>query len=188
MEIYFFNTIAHSCKHFIGYCVESVAENGDWQMFAENLYRIALGTRYSCHVYHCHVHADIAHIRCLLAVDEAVAATSAEMAVKAVGIAYRDGGNETVALQHSLAAVAHGLLFRHLSKLENGGLQSAHGVEYMVVAAVDSVEAETEPAGVELAFGEVLYAGAVADVAQDLVVESLLEFGARLVEEFKLVG
>ena len=42
----------------------------------------------------------------------------------------------------------------------------------MVVAAVNAVESEPQSAGVELAFGEVLYARAVADVAQNLVVES----------------
>ena len=58
----------------------------------------------------------------------------------------------------------------------------------MVVATVYAIQSETESAGIELAFGEVFYSRAVADMAQYLMVESLLELGACLVDEFKLVG
>ena len=75
-----------------------------------------------------------------------------------------------------------------MAQLEDSGLQCAHGVEYVVVAAVYAIQTETEPAGVKLAFGEVLYSGTVAYMAQNLVVKSLLKFGACLVKEFKLSG
>ena len=75
-----------------------------------------------------------------------------------------------------------------MAQLQYGGLQRADGVENVVVAAVYAVEAKAQAAGVELALGEMLYAGAVADVAQYLVVEGGLQLAARLVEQFELAG
>ena len=108
------------------------------------------------------------------------------MAVKSVGIANRYCGYRAVALQYSFPAVAHSLLLRHLAQLQYCCLQRAHGVQYVVVAAVNAVESESQSAGVELAFGEVLYARTVADVAQNLVVKGGLQFRACLVEELEL--
>ena len=58
------------------------------------------------YIYHTDIHADVAYVRCFLAVDEAIAMAVAEMAVESVGIPNRYCRNAAVACEVSLTAVA----------------------------------------------------------------------------------
>ena len=75
-------------------------------MVAKDLYAVTFLAVDACNIYHGDIHTDVAHILCLLAVDEAVAMTVAEMAVQTVGIADRYGGDDAVVVDFALAAVA----------------------------------------------------------------------------------
>ena len=108
LEIDLFNTGGDAGEHFVGNGLEHVAQNRGRQMLAKDFDRVALmDVGNVSHVNHRYIHADITHIGCLLAINQAVASTTTQMAVQAVGIANRDGGNQTVARKDALAAVAH---------------------------------------------------------------------------------
>ena len=110
------------------------------------------------------------------------------MAVQSVGIANGDGGDDTVALKDALAAITYRFFTGDMAQLENGGLQGADRIQYVVVAAVYAVETQAQTAGVQLALGEVLDAGTVADVSQNLVWEGCLQLTAGSIEAFELKG
>ena len=128
-------------------------------MLTENLHRVALLAGDVRHVYQGHVHTDVAHVGSPLPIDKTVASSASQMAVESVGIADGYGGDDAVAMEHPLAAVAHGLFFGHMAHLQDGGLQRRYGVECLVVARVDTVQTQSQTAHIQLTFREMLYAG-----------------------------
>ena len=75
------------------------------------------------HVDHCHIHADIANIGCLLAIDQTVACATTQMAVQTIGITDRNGSNEAVTRKNALATVAHRFVLGDGTELEYRGLE-----------------------------------------------------------------
>lgn len=186
-KVHSFHSVRNARKHFVGNGVEHVAQNCNGQVVAKYLYRVALLAWYSCYVYHGHVHADVAHILSLVAVNEAVAVAVAEMAVESVGIAYWYGSYHAVMFDFAFATVAHSVTRGHIVHLQYCGLERRYIVDNLVVAWVDAVKAEAKAASVELPIGEVLDASRVVDVAQNLVAESRLQPVAASDEQFILV-
>ena len=82
----------------------------------------------------------------------------------------------------SLATIAHSILLRHVVYLQDGGLQRADVVQYRVVYRADAIEANAQTHHVELRTREAFDACRVADVAQDLVGESVLKYLCRRFE------
>ena len=157
-------------------------------MLAEDFYRISFLARDVGHVYHSHIHTDVAHIICLLTVHQTVGMTVAQTAVQSVSISDRDGCDDTVSVENRLAAVAHTVTCLHVVHLQNGCLQGAHAVDGLVVARIDAIESESQTAHIQLALREVLDTCRIADMAQNLMVEGCLQLLAALVEEFKLMS
>ncbi len=157
-------------------------------MLAEDFHAVAFLAVDARHVYHRYVHADVAHIVCLLSIDEAVSMAIAEMTVQAIGVTNWDGCDVAVLVEDSLAAVAYALPCLDVVYLQDGGLQGAHAVDGLVVAGVDAVESKTQATHIQLALWEVLDTCGVADMAQYLMVEGCLQLLATLVEQLELMG
>ena len=187
LKIHFLHAIGDACQYFIGDGVERIGQDGHGQMFTEYFYAVPFLAVNVGHVNHRHIHTDIAHIGSLLSVHKTIAGSASEVAVEPVGIADRDGGDAAVTGQDALAAVAHSLLFGYGAQLEDGGLESAHGMEDMVVAAVDAIKSQSQSAHVELATREVFDTCAVADMTEDVMVEGCLQCLAGLMKERELV-
>ena len=188
LEIHPLHTVADAREHLVRNGLHHVREHRYGQVVAEYLHGVALLAVNVGHVDHRHVHADVAHVGCLLAVYEAVTPPAAETAVESVGVADRYRPDKTVARKYPLAAVAHGFVFRHGVNLQYRGLQRAHVVYHGVVAAVYAVQPEAEAAHVELTLGKMLYAGRIVHVADYLVAERRLKPVAALLEQGKLAG
>jgi len=169
LEINAFHSVADAGQHLVRDGVENIAQNGDWEILAENLNLITLLTRDVGDIDKGDIHTDITYILGLLTVDEAIAMAVAQVAVQTVGIADRNSSNDRVALKLALAAVAHRLALGHIAHLEDGGLQGADGMEDAVIAGIDTIEAQSQTTHVELAIGEVLDAGRIVDMAQNLM-------------------
>ena len=110
-----------------------------------------------------------------MTVDQTVAPPATQKAVEPVGIAYGQDGDARVALQGAATRIAHGLLAGHVVDLENGGLERGDAGEHGARARVDAVETQAQAAEVHLIFGEMLDAGRVADMTQDMVGEAGLK-------------
>ena len=124
LEVDFLDAGADAGEDFVGNGVEDIGEDGDGQVVAKDLDHVALvDIRNVGDVYHGDIHTDVAHVRSLTAIDETVAGTTTQMAVQAVGIADGDGGNQTVARQYTLAAVAYGFVLGHTAQLKDSGLE-----------------------------------------------------------------
>ena len=95
-----------SSENLVGDSVDDVGKHGGRQLRPEDDDLVALAAGYVGDIDHAHVHTYISHVRCALAVDEAVAVAAAKVAVEAVGIAYGQGGDSAVARQAALARVA----------------------------------------------------------------------------------
>ena len=188
LEIHALDTVGDTCEHLVGDGAEGVAEYGDGQVLAEDLHLITLGAGDIRHVDHRHIHTDITHVLGLLTIHQTIAVTVAEMAVQTVGIADGDGSDHTVALDLALTAVAHRLTSRHMAHLKDGGLQRGDGMENMIIARINAIEADAEAAHIHLALREMLDASGVVHVAQDLMGEDTLQLTAALVEEGELLG
>ena len=91
------------------------------------------------------------------------------MTVQAVGVTDRYGSNHGVALYLALTAVTDGVASGNMAQLQDRRLQRGYGVENAVVTGIDAVEAKSEATHVHLALREVLDAGRVVHVAQDLM-------------------
>ena len=117
MEVDTLDTVGDSREDFVGDGVDDVAEDGDRQVFAKDLHLITLQTRDVGDINHRHIHTDIAHVLCLLAMHQAVAMTIAEVTVQTVGLANRYGGNHRVALDFAFTTVAHSITCRNMTKL-----------------------------------------------------------------------
>ena len=97
-------------------------------MVAKNLDHITLvDIRNIRHIYHRHVHTDIANVRCFLSVHQTITGPTSQMAVQSVGIANRNGGYHAVTRQYSLATVADRFFLGDVAKLKNGGLEGGDG-------------------------------------------------------------
>ena len=129
-----------ACEHLVGDGAERVGEHRYGQVVAKDFHAVSLLAGNVGHVYQCHVHADVAHIGCLLPVHQTIAVAVAQVSVQTVGIAYGDSGDDAVAFQRALAAIAHRVFLLHVAQLQYGGLQCAHGMQDSVVARVYSVE------------------------------------------------
>ena len=84
-------------EDFVGDGADGVGEDGGGEVGAEDDGLVALAAVDVGDVDHADVHADIAHIRRLLTIHQAVAIAAAEMTVEAVGITDGNGGNSAVA-------------------------------------------------------------------------------------------
>ena len=150
-------------------------------MLAEDFHLVTLLTVDTRDIDHRHVHTDIPYVLRLLTVDETIAVTVAEMTVQTVGIADRNGCNHGVVLYLSLTTVSHRLTGRYTAQLQDGGLQRRHGGKDTVIAGIDTIEADAQTTHVHLALREVLDAGGVVHVSQDLMAEGGLQLlAARL--------
>ena len=188
LEINAFYTVADAGEDLIGDGFEHIAEHGNGQVLAKDLYLIALLTGDVGDINQSHVHTDITHILGLLTVDEAVAVAIAQTTVQAIGIANRYGSDDRIASQLALATVTHGFALGYLVHLQNGGLEGADGMENAVVARIDTIQAETQTAHIQLAIGEVLDTSRVVDMAQNLVREGGLKFLTAHLETLELQG
>ena len=93
-------------------------------MLTENLHLVTfMNVGNVRHVNHGNIHADIAHVWCLLTIYQTIAGTTSQMAVQSISIADRYGSNETVARQDTLTTIAHRFLLRYISQLKDGGLE-----------------------------------------------------------------
>ena len=95
-------------------------------MVAEYLHGITFLAVDVRHIYHAHIHADVAHIVCLLPIDKTVAAPVAQMAVQTIGITYWNGSNAAVTVKHRTARVADAVALGHIANLKDGRLESRH--------------------------------------------------------------
>ena len=188
MEVDSFDAVGNAGQHFVGNGLELVGEDSDGQVLAEDFYGVALLAGDAGDIDHSDVHADVSYVVGLLSVDETVSAAVAQVTVESVGIAYGDGCDERVATEYGAARIADALASCHMAQLEDGGFQRGDVVDDGIVARIDAIESQSEPAHVELSLGEVLNAGGVADVAEDFVRERLLQLCAGLVEELELTG
>ena len=182
------HAVADAREHLVGDGVELVGEHGDGQMVAEDLHTVSLATGDIGHIDHADVHTDVAHIIGALPIDEAVAVAVAQMAIETVGIAYRDSSNDAIAIDERMAAVADTRTGRHMAKLEDGGLQRRDIVEDVVRARIDTIEANAETAHVELAVAEMVDAGGVVDMTDDMVGEGGLQLAAAHIKLLKLLA
>ena len=108
------------------------------------------------------------------------------MAVKTVGITYRNGGYAGVLGYLALAAVTHCLALVQLTYLEYGGLERADSLKRLVVNRIDTVQSQSQTDHIVMHIGEALYCGGVADMTQDMMLECSLQFIGRLVETLYL--
>lgn len=76
-------------------------------LFTKNLHWIALCTRYVTDVNHGHVHTNVAHYWCEVAINPHLSFSIAQAAAEAVGIAYRYGGNGHIGLSNEISVVPH---------------------------------------------------------------------------------
>ena len=114
--------------------VKNIAQRLNRQVFAEDFYGVAFLAVDVGYIYHGYIHADVAHILCLLSVDQTVGMAIAQMTVQAVGITDRNGGDDAVSVEDGLATVAHAIPSLDVVHLQDGGLQGAHAVDGLIVA------------------------------------------------------
>ena len=188
LEINAFYAVADAGEDLVGDGVENIAKHRHRQVLAEDLYLIALLTRDIGDINQSYVHTDITNVFGLLTVYQAVAVAIAQVTVQTIGIANRNGGNDRIAIELALATVTNGLGLRHLAHLQDGGLQRADGMENAVIARIDTIQTETQTAHIQLAIGEVLDAGRVVDMAQNLMREGGLKFLTAHLETLELQG
>ena len=139
-------------------------------------------------VDHRHIHADVTYILCLLTVHQTVATAVAKSTVESVGITDRNSGNHGVAFDLALTAIAHRLTSRHIAHLKDRGLQRRNSREDAVVTRIDAIESDAKAAHIHLSLREMLDAGRVVHVTEDLVREGCLQLLTALLEERKLTG
>ena len=123
MIVNFLDTRADGSQNFVWNCLQGITQHGDGQMVAKDFHHVTFLTGNARNVYHCHIHTDIANVRSPLTIDKAIAGTTPQMTIQSVGIANRDGSDDGVTRQDSLATIAYGLFLRHMAQLEDGGLE-----------------------------------------------------------------
>ena len=106
LEIDTFDAVGDTREDLVGDRVELIAELGDGQMLAEDLHLVALLTGDVGDIDHRHIHTDVTHVLGLLPVHQTVTVAVAQMTVESVGMANGDSGNDGIALDLALAAVA----------------------------------------------------------------------------------
>ena len=142
MEVNSFYSITDAREHLVRDGLEHIAQYGNRQVLAKDLYLVALLTRNIGDINKGYVHTDISYVLGLLTIDEAVAVTIAKVAVQTISIANRYGSDDGVAIELALATIAHRLALGHIAHLQDGGLKGAYGVENAVVARINTIEAE----------------------------------------------
>lgn len=190
LEIDALHAVRDTCQHLVGNGVKCIAEHRDGQVIAEDFDHVAFMAGNVRHVNHGHVHADVSHILCLLAIDQAVAMTIAQPTVQSIGITNGYSTYEAVAVKHCTTAVANRVARLHMAKLQDGGLERADAFQQGVIAAIGlySIQADAEAAHVELPFREMLDTGRVVNVPEYLVTESVLQASAFLIEQLELAS
>ena len=169
LEINSFYTIAYAREHLVRDGLEYIAQYGNRQVLAKDLYLVAFLTWDIGDINQGHIHTDISYVLGLLTIDEAVAVTIAKVAIQTISIANRYGSDDGVAIELALAAVAHCLALGYIAHLQDGGLKCADSVEDAIVAWINTIEAEAKTTHIHLAIGEVLDASRVVHVAQNLM-------------------
>ena len=142
MEVNSFYSITDAREHLVRDSLEHIAEDGDGQVLAKDLYLVALLTRDIGDINQGYIHTDISYVLSLLTIDEAIAMTIAKVTIQAISIANRYGSDDGVAIELALAAVTHSLSLGDIAHLQDGGLKGANGVEDAVVARINTIEAE----------------------------------------------
>ena len=142
MEVNSFYAVTDAREHLVRDGLEHIAQHGNRQVLAKDLYLVALLTRDVGDINQGYVHTDISYVLSLLTIDEAVAVTIAKVAIQTISIANRYGSDDGVAIELTLATVAHSLALGDIAHLENGGLKGANGVEDAIVARVNTIEAK----------------------------------------------
>jgi hypothetical protein len=142
LEIDALDAIADTREYLVRDGVEGIAQNGNRQVLAKNLYLISLMTWDIGDIDHGHVHTDIAYIFGFLTIYQTIAMTIAKVTVQTISIADRNSGNHTIALYLTFTAVAYCLTSWHMAHLKNGGLQRRYGMQDTVIARIDAIKAE----------------------------------------------
>ena len=142
MEVHSFYSITDAREHLVRDGLEHIAQYGNRQVLAKDLYLVALFTRDIGNINKGYVHTDISYVLSLLTIDEAVAVTIAKVTIQTISIANRYGSDDGVAIELTLATVAHCLSLGNIAHLQDGGLKGAYGVENAVVARINTIEAE----------------------------------------------
>ena len=181
------NAGADASEDFVRDGADGIAEDTDREVVAKDGDVVACLTVDTRDINHAHIHADVAQVRCFLTVDKAVAVAVAKTTVEPVGITDRDGCHAGWMIDKGFATVANGIACWHFARLEDGGFQSCHVVEQVVVARIYAIETESETNHIEMVLREMLDACRVADVADNLVTISCLEVLRGLVEELELL-
>ena len=94
LEINSFYAIAYAREHLVRDGLEHIAQYGNGQVLAKDLYLVALLTRDIGDINKGYVHTDISYVLGLLTIDEAIAVTIAKVAIQTIGIANRYGGDD----------------------------------------------------------------------------------------------
>jgi hypothetical protein len=93
LEINAFHTIADARKHLVWDGLEHIAQYGNRQVLAKDLYLVALFTRDIGNINKGYVHTDISYVLGLLTVDEAVAVAITQATIQTIGIANRNSSD-----------------------------------------------------------------------------------------------
>ena len=94
MEVNSFYSITDAREHLVWDGLEHIAQYGNRQVLAKDLYLIAFLTWDIGDINKGHIHTDISYVLGLLTIDEAVAMTIAKVTIQAIGIANRYGGDD----------------------------------------------------------------------------------------------
>ena len=157
--------------------------------FAIDHHFVTLVDRESRNIQHAHVHADFADDGHFLPLNDDSAFAITQLARVAVGVSDGDNGHLRVAFQPPAAVVADGFAGRDVLHLRDDGFQGDHIVQLRCHFSDfgASVQTDAKAHHVELRFWEPVNAGAVEDVAQNLVVEGGAELVGHLLEQGNLV-
>jgi hypothetical protein len=142
LEVNSFYSITDAREHLVRDGLEHIAQYGNRQVLAKDLNLVALLTRDIGDINQGYIHTDISYVLSLLTIDEAIAVTIAKVAVQTISIANRYGSNDGVAIELTLATVAHSLSLGDIAHLQDGGLKGANGVEDAIVARINTIEAK----------------------------------------------
>ena len=115
LEVNSLHTVADSRQNLVWDGAERIAEDGHWEVVAEDFNTVAFLTINACYVNHSYVHTDVTDILCLLTIYQTIAVAVTKMAVQAVSITDWYSCNHAIVVDGSLARVAHCLASRYVA-------------------------------------------------------------------------
>lgn len=115
LEVNSLHTVADSRQNLVWDGAERIAEDGHWEVVAEDFNTVAFLTINACYVNHSYVHTDVTNVCCLLTIHQTIAVAVTKMAVQAVSIADWYCSNQAVVVDFSLTRVANGVASRYVA-------------------------------------------------------------------------